>query len=215
MKPKNDKNRIFEVMGRLDKTFKPKLNEYSNYPDMGEDKTLTEATNLQQLNDDMQMIIGDLVSSSSEEEFAAKVNDIAMQYVPEEHVNNPSALDFTKRFILRKFKTDPSVRDAFGNMIQYAENIGATLNEQGAGGDAQTPIEKMDDIEFKNQIKNYVDGGDFDGFHYLMGNAHNAKRYDLVSSFIFDFDADYSLMKHLFSELAKIKDSGFWTNHTY
>jgi len=31
MKPKNSRQRLFEVMGRLDKTFKPKLNEYDNY----------------------------------------------------------------------------------------------------------------------------------------------------------------------------------------
>jgi len=31
MKPKDSRQRLFEVMARLDKTFKPKLNEYDNY----------------------------------------------------------------------------------------------------------------------------------------------------------------------------------------
>ena len=74
-------------------------------------------------------------------------------------------------------------------------------------------LQNMDDIQFKERIKEYVDNGDFDSFHYLLGNAYNEKRHDLISHFIFDFDADYSLMNHLFNELTKIKDSGFWSNH--
>ena len=64
----------------------------------------------------------------------------------------------------------------------------------------------------QDELQKYVDEGNYDSFHYLLGNAYNNKRYDLIAKFIFDFDADYELTLHFFNELVKKKDSGFWIN---
>ena len=58
MKKKSDKERLFEVMGRLDKTFKPKLNEeVEDYeepsdPEEGHDEYLKQSNQLKSFDDD-------------------------------------------------------------------------------------------------------------------------------------------------------------------
>ena len=106
---KNDKERLFEVMGRLDKTFKPPLNEQSD---------------LRQLNNDMEIIIGQLVSSKGEENFNAILDDIVNDYNTS---SDPRAIPHLKQFILSKFRKHPDVRNAFSNMLSYGE--AGDLNE--------------------------------------------------------------------------------------
>ena len=59
--------------------------------------------------------------AKGQENFNAILDALARDYLPDEQADSPIALDRTKRTILRYFKKNPSVRDAFSNMIKYAD----------------------------------------------------------------------------------------------
>lgn len=225
MRKQNDKQRIFEVMQRLDKTFKPKLNEsddpcWDDYEQYGtKEKDGKEVPNCVPTNEELNI----------QEQQTRPIYDIAQEIYQDWRPVHPYAKDYldamtslnsiddrymfdSGREIVTRFLSNASqwkgenakrIKAELKNMLGLRENGG--LNEENS-------IRNMNDIEFKERIREYVNNGDFDSFHYLFGNTYNEKRHDLITHFIFDFDADYSFMKHLFNELTKIKDSGFWTN---